>query len=185
MSFWRPHKNHHKAKRVATTKAVKRKGRRAPIVVKMRTWVGVGLILLSNGILHAAEVTPAAASGPTTRRHLSIEEVNSLLITEAHTEYGTHRQLNEASESSWNTAIDREWSRARELEGETRNNVGALRRATVATGTFPYLVCDTEPGKVGELCRQTIEKHFGTNIVVSDFEWLETVRGSCNAELLF
>lgn len=147
----------------------------------MRARVGASLLFISNGILlsTANEANPFGklyvvdeqSDPPTSRRlQLSIDDVTSVLITEAHTKFGAHRMLKDESNQSWNTAIDTEWSRARELERTAQKNVGALRRRTtsVPDGTFPYLVCDIEPGKLGERCRDTVEEHFGSLLVVSD-----------------
>lgn len=145
---------------------------------EMRAWVGASLLIISNGILssYANEPSPVGRpdvdeqSDPTrARRHqLSIDDVTSLLVTEAHNQFATHRLLKEDSEKSWNSAIESEWSRARELEERAaQNNGGALRRTTMASGTFPYLVCDVEPGKLGERCRAAVEEHFGSQLMVS------------------
>lgn len=146
----------------------------------MRALVGVSLLLVSNSFLeiYAAEGSRVVeestkSSGPTKRRHLSVQEVTSVLTTEAHTEYGTHRLLKEVSNELWSTSMDYEWSRARDLESAAQTNAGALRRTTATEGTFPYLVCDTEPGKSGESCRATLTSHFGTALLVSGFDWVK------------
>lgn len=146
----------------------------------MRTWLGASLLFLSfqfvsidakeENLEEKPTSTPIShrQSDPSRRRHLSIEDVNSLLVTEAHNINGENRLLKEeSSEKFWNAAVDDEWSRARELERSAKDSVGALRRTTVANGTSPYVVCDVEPGKSGERCRSTVEDHFGPNLVVS------------------
>jgi len=142
---------------------------------KMTAWVGAFLLLLLSDCFYrsrAIEESPVGkpfieSADPPTRRQLSVDDVTSLLVTEAHTEYGTHRQLKEVSDELWTAAIDYEWSRARKLENTAQKNSGALRRRTEASGTFPYLVCDIQPGKAGELCRATVEEHFGSDLLVS------------------
>ena len=111
-----------------------------------------------------------------TYTQLSIEDVNSVLLTEVKAEYGTHRLLSKESHDLWAAAIDYEWSRAREVESSMSKNLGSLRRATEFRGTFPYLVCDTEKGKSGERCRSTVEQHFGEDIMAS---WI-TQDGMCD-----
>jgi hypothetical protein len=112
----------------------------------------------------AAQESSQSGDPTAPRRQLSIDDLTSLLITEA--QYRTHRLLKEDIEKSWDRIVEHEWSRARDLE-RTAQNAGALRR-TVATATFPYLVCDVEVGKPGESCRATVEKHFGSHLMVSD-----------------
>jgi hypothetical protein len=96
-----------------------------------------------------------------------VDDVTSLLITEAHTEYGSHRHLKEVTNDLWNAAVDYEWARARELESSAKKNAGALRRTTAASGKSPYLVCDDEPGKSGESCHANVNQHFGSDLIVS------------------
>ena len=164
----------HKTK--GNTKSVRDNCRRISLDgtdVEMKAWVGVVLILSLKCCFEkcAAETSLVEKtmneSSDLTRRRLSIDDVTSLLITDAHTAYGSHRLKNEVSSDLWNAAVDYEWARARELESTAQKIAGALRRTTAASGTFPYLVCDEEPGKTGERCRATVEQHFGFELTVS------------------
>jgi hypothetical protein len=142
----------------------------------MRAW-SIAVFLFSSksffakhGLEANAEGQSAALTGISevgTFTLLSIEDVNSVLLTEVNAEYGTQRLLSKESHDLWTAAIDYEWSRAREVESSTSKNLGSLRRTTEIKGTFPYLVCDTEKGKPGESCHSTVEQHFGKDLIVS------------------
>lgn len=121
--------------------------------------------LETNAEEQSASLTKISEAGTFTL--LSIEDVNSVLLTEVNAEYGTHRKLSKESHDLWAAAIDYEWFRAREVESSTSKNLGSLRRTTEIRGRFPYLVCDMEKGKPGESCRSTIEQHFGEDLMVS------------------
>lgn len=140
----------------------------------MRAWLGASLLFLSFQFFSID--SNEGENDPSRRRHLSVEDVNSLLVTEANNMYGKHQKG--SSDKSWSDAVDDEWSRARELEKSAKDNVRALRRTTVANGTFPYVVCDLEPGKSGERSRATVEDHFGPHLVVSCSASCSP-RGSC------
>jgi hypothetical protein len=137
----------------------------------MVAWIIVGL-LLSSRCFHGVSGIPSGESSdpePSTRRRLTIDDVTSVLITEVHSEYSSHRVLEKTSNVLWNAAMDHEWARAREVERAAQKGGSALRRTSEASGKFPYLVCDVEPGKSGESCRTTVEEHFGTDLRVSYF----------------
>jgi hypothetical protein len=142
----------------------------------MRAWSIAIFLFASHSFLtkHALEATAeeqieglAEFSKPGTLTLLSIDDVNSVLLTEVSAEYGTHRLLSNESHQLWTAAMDYEWSRAREVESSTSKNLGSSRRMTENRGTFPYLVCDLKKGKLGARCRDTVEHHFGNDIIVS------------------
>lgn len=112
-------------------------------------------------------VAPTEFSKPGTLTPLSIDDVNSVLVTEVSAEYGTHRLLSNESHQLWTAAIDYEWSRARDVESSRSKDLGSRRRVAENRGTFPYLVCDLKKGKLGASCRDTVEHHFGKDIIVS------------------
>jgi hypothetical protein len=144
----------------------------------MRAW-SVTIFLFSSQSLLTKDASEAKAEEqiaalpdffePGTLTLLSIDDVNSVLVTEVSAEYGTHRLLSNESHQLWTAAIDYEWNRAKEVESSTSKNLGSLRRMTENRGTFPYLVCDTKKGKRGESCRDTVEHHFGKDLTVSLF----------------
>lgn len=142
----------------------------------MRAWSIVVLLLSSKSFFakHALEANAEEQSAALTEISevgtftlLSIEDVNSVLLTDVNAEYGTHRLLSKESNDLWKSATDYEWSRAREVESSTSKNLWSLRRTMEVRGTFPYLVCDTEKGKPGSSCRSTVEQHFGNDLTVS------------------
>lgn len=151
---------------------------------EMRAW-SIAVFLFSSKSFfakHGLEAYAKEQSAPLTEVSelgtftlLSIDDVNSVLLTEVNAEYGTHRLLSKESHDLWTAAIDYEWSRARGVESSTSKNQGSLRRTTEIRGTFPYLVCDMEKGKSGESCRSTIEQHFGKDLIVSLLTQMEYV----------
>lgn len=150
----------------------------------MRAWSVTIFLFSSHSFLtkHASEAKAeeqiAALTEffkPGTLTLLSMDDVNAVLLTEVSAEYGTHRLLSNESHQLWTAAIDYEWSRAREVESSTSKNPGSPRRMTKNRGTFPYLVCDTEKGKLGESCRHSVEDHFGKDIIVSLFTLVDCV----------
>lgn len=130
----------------------------------MMAWVGV-ILLLSLCSFHGVHGIASGESSDPERTRLSFDHVKSVLVTEVHTEYGF---LEETSDILWNAAMEHEWSRAMELGSGAQKEGSALRRMSEASGAFPYLVCDVQPGKSGESCRTTVEEHFGVDIRVSN-----------------
>ena len=123
--------------------------------------------VISTDSVHKTSKSTGSSSNQA-KHQLSIDDVNKLLFTEVNTEYGKHRLLSTESHDFWTASIDYEWSRARNAEDDALKKVGALRRAEAVGGKFPYLVCDSEPGKSGESCRLSVTEHFGDEVVVSN-----------------
>jgi len=125
--------------------------------------------ILALPIVASSNITSTELPFPPDASHdgISLDQVNKIMFTEVHEEFGVRRLSRDESNNLWKTATAYEWTLAEEREENAHLDHRRAKKGT-SEGLSPFLVCDMRYGETGEACKQNVQDALATvDLIVS------------------